>query len=132
MIGNHLNEGGELLAVGDISTMRARIYISEYEMQKIHSGAMAKLQMNGIFGTTEAETIAVSQRPSQLDPRAGTDPEQKETKPFSYYVVDILVPNPVLRLKSGMSGTARVYGRRRSLGGLGLESVLNFWSRKLW
>jgi len=46
--------------------------------------------------------------------------------------VDIVLDNPGEALKPGMTGVARVYDNRRSLGGMALEVFKNFWGRKLW
>jgi hypothetical protein len=46
--------------------------------------------------------------------------------------VDLSVNNPEGILKPGMMGMARVYGRRRTLAGLGWQGIENFWSRKIW
>jgi hypothetical protein len=43
-----------------------------------------------------------------------------------------VVANPDGRLKPGMSGTARIYGRRQSLAGLIWQEAMNFVGRKVW
>jgi hypothetical protein len=52
--------------------------------------------------------------------------------PPHFYFVDLFVEEPGLTLKPGMIGVARVYGKRRSLLGLGWNLVTDFWGRKLW
>jgi hypothetical protein len=44
----------------------------------------------------------------------------------------LLVPNKDGLLKPGMAGTARLYGRRRSLAGFVAQDVDNFFGRKIW
>jgi hypothetical protein len=58
--------------------------------------------------------------------------ELRGMNPPHFYVVDLLVQNPEAILKPGMTGIARVYGQRRSLLGLSLETGLDFLGRKVW
>jgi hypothetical protein len=53
-------------------------------------------------------------------------------RPPNFYSAELLVANPDGRLKPGMSGTARVYGQRRSLAGFILQEAMNFVGRKVW
>jgi hypothetical protein len=56
----------------------------------------------------------------------------RSERPQQYYFVDIVLENPGNELKPGMTGIARVYGSRRSIGGMAMEELKNFWGRKLW
>jgi hypothetical protein len=47
-------------------------------------------------------------------------------------VADLLVNNPDGSLRPGMTGTARIYGKRRSLAGMAWQEVKNFVDRKVW
>ena len=67
-----------------------------------------------------------------MDPKLLGKVELKGMNPPHYYFVDLFVQDVGLTLKPGMIGVARVYGQRRSLLGLGLEMVSDFWGRKLW
>ena len=76
----------------------------------------------------------VTARPTE---RLAVDPEEAENqpnggKPHQFYSVDIRVENPEGKLRPGMTGIGRIYGLRRSIGGLAMEEVKNFWGRKLW
>jgi putative peptide zinc metalloprotease protein len=131
LLGTYLKPGDELIEVADLSRLRARIYISEYDLSKIHTGARAKLQFSGMLRKPDAQVIAVSARPTEL----GREPQQEAEEGTSqghFYFVDLLVDNAELKFKPGMTGTARIYGKRRSALGLVWEGVSNFWGRKLW
>jgi HlyD family secretion protein len=130
--GTALSAGQELLVVADLSSLRARIYVSEYELSKIQQSARARLQVHGLFGTWEAQTFSISATPTEMDPRLLRQPELKGTIPPHYYLVDLVVANPDGALKPGMAGLARIYGHRRSLAGILLESTTAFFGRKLW
>jgi hypothetical protein len=132
LLGSTAKEGQELLQVADLSSMRARIYISEYDLYKIRKDAKARLQVQGMFYTWAAQIVSMAARPTEIDSRLLGKVELQGMNPPHFYVVDLLVQNPEGILKPGMTGIARVYGRRRSLLGLGGEIILNFLGRKVW
>jgi putative peptide zinc metalloprotease protein len=132
LLGSTVKEGQELLQVADLSSMRARIYISEYDLYKIRKDARARLQVQGMIHTWAAQIVSMAARPTEIDSRLFGKVELQGMNPPHFYVVDLLVQNPEAILKPGMTGIARVYGRRRSLLGLGWEIILNFFGRKVW
>jgi multidrug efflux pump subunit AcrA (membrane-fusion protein) len=133
-LGAYLKAGSEFLVVASLDEMRARIYLSEYDMYKIRSGAGAKLQFDGKLRRRDGLVSMVSTRPAELSPLQLQDADESATmaKPHQYYFADIVVENPEHELKPGMTGMARIYGRRRSVGGMALDGFKNFWGRKLW
>jgi len=132
MLGTYLRPGGELLEVADLSSLRARIYISEYDLSKVRPGAHARIHVQGMLGKRDAQAAFIAAQPSEMDPRLGGRATLLGLNPPHFYLVDLTVPNRDLALRPGMTGLARVYLRRRSLLGLGWEAVSNFWGRKLW
>jgi putative peptide zinc metalloprotease protein len=130
-LGAFLKAGSMLLEIADLSQMKARIFISEYDLYKIRPGESAKLQLDGILLRRYGQVSLVSTRPAQVQVEA-EEPESSDRRPNQFYFADIVVKNPGIALKPGMTGVARVYGERRSLGGMALEEIKNFWGRKLW
>lgn len=133
-LGAYLTAGKELLEIADLSQMRARIYTLEYDLDKIRGSQTAKLQLDGMLRRKDGQVALISARPVEPPPWAAEE-AGKEAKSIGlqkYYFVDILVKNPGDELKPGMTGIARVYGSRRSIGGMVLEVIKNFWGRKLW
>ncbi len=132
LLGRYVPEGGELVEVADISGLRARIYVSEFEIYKLKQDAPARLQVDGTIGLRDARTIAVAPVSSEISPGLIDLSRYKGQKPPKFYTFDLLVGNEGGSLKPGMVGTARVYGRRRSLAGLMLQEVEDFIGRKMW
>jgi putative peptide zinc metalloprotease protein len=132
LLGTYLTAGSQVLEVADTSTLRARIYVSEYDLYRIKVGASARIQVLGLLGKWDAQTVYVAARPVEMDPRLSGESELKGMTPPHYYLVDLQVNNATSALRPGMTGNARVYGGRRSLAGMAAESVVNFWGRKLW
>ena len=131
-LGSYLKEGQELLEVADLSSLRARIYISEYDLYKVRQSTNGRLMVQGSFKTWPAQIVSIAARPTEIDERLTGKVELRGLNPPHFYIVDLVVQNPNGTLKPGMAGVARIYGRRRSLLGLGWETFANFWGRKLW
>jgi putative peptide zinc metalloprotease protein len=131
-LGAYLKAGTEFLEIADLSRMRARIYSSEYDLYKIRTGETAKLQLDGMLRRRTGQVSLVSARPTEPPPGAGETEKGSREEPQQYYFVDIVLENPGKELKPGMTGMARVYGSRRSIGGMAMEEIKNFWGRKLW
>ena len=53
-------------------------------------------------------------------------------RPPTFYQIDLWANNPDGKLKPGMTGTARIYGQRRSLAGLAYREIADFLGRKIW
>ena len=132
LVGRYVPEGTELVEVADVSRLRARIYVSEFEMYKLKEDAPARLQVDGMVGLHDARTVAVAPISSEIASGLIDLSKYKGQRAPRFYVFDLLVDNTGGSLKPGMAGTARVYGRRRSLAGLMLQQVEDFIGRKMW
>ena len=124
--------GTQLAEVADIHSMRARIYVSEYELHKYRSPAIGRLRVDGIMETWQAASVKVSPTPLDIAPGLIDLSKFKGMRAPIFYEIDLLVENADRRLKPGMVGTARVYGRRISLLGLAYRDVSSFFARKIW
>jgi putative peptide zinc metalloprotease protein len=131
-LGSYLPEGAEILEVADLSHLRARIYISEYDLSKIRPRADARLHVQGLPRKWDAVVVDIAVNPTEMDPNLLANSQLKGLHPPHFYFVDLQVANLENVLKPGMTGLARVYGERRSLAGLAWETIHNSWSRKLW
>jgi putative peptide zinc metalloprotease protein len=131
-LGSYVTAGTELAEVDDTRTMRARIYVSEYEMYKYRTDSVARLHVDGRMRKWDAGSLTVSPTSSEVAPGLLDLERFKGMRPPNFYAIDLLVKNENGRLKPGMVGTARVYGRRRSVAGFCYRAVADFAARKLW
>lgn len=136
LLGSREEAGTELVEVADLSTLRARIFVPEFEIRKIsvdpdHPQA-ASLLLDSSLGSFPAVVKALA--PASSEMAAGLIPQTryKGIRPPTFYVATIEVQNPRGQLRSGTAGTALVYAGRRSLAGLGLEWAWDFVRRKVW
>jgi putative peptide zinc metalloprotease protein len=132
LVGRYVPEGTELAEVADLSRLRARIYVSEFEMYKLGEGSPARLQVDGLVGRHDARTIAVAPISSEISPGLIDLSRYKGQRAPRFYVFDLLVDNNDGSLRPGMTGMARVYGRRRTLAGLWLQQVKELIGPKMW
>lgn len=131
-MGSFVKEGTELVELADVRTMRARIYVSEYELYKYRSNSSARLQVEGMLGRWQAVKMRISPASTEVSPGLMDLSKFKGMRAPTFYEVDLWVANPDGRLKPGMTGTARIYGTRQSLAGYLFRGTANFLSRKIW
>jgi putative peptide zinc metalloprotease protein len=131
-LGGFVKEGTELAEVADTRMMRARIYISEYDLHKYRQNSSARLQVDGMLGRWEALRVLVSPTSTEILPGLIDLSKFKGMRSPTFYEMDIWLNNPDGRLKPGMVGTGRVYGRRQSVATLFFHGIAEFLSRKVW
>jgi multidrug efflux pump subunit AcrA (membrane-fusion protein) len=132
-VGSYLPEGTTLITVANTEQLRARIYVSEYDMYKVRAGAPAKLQVEGVPAVWHSVATAIAPVSQASDLTAAQESTKlKGLLAPQFYLVDLLVANEEGRLKPGMTGVARVYGKRTSIAGLGWESLRIVLGRKIW
>jgi multidrug resistance efflux pump len=133
LLGSYVTVGTELAEVDDMRIVRARIYVSEYEMYKYRAGSAARLQVDGIFRKWDTRSVSVSPTSSEIAPGLLDLSKFKGMRAPTFYALDLLVKNGDGRLKPGMIGTAKVCDRnRRSIAGFVYRAVADFVGRKLW
>lgn len=131
-LGSFVKKGTELVEVADIRTMRARIYISEYEMHKYRPDASGRLQVDGVLGQWETGSVQASPAATEIAPGLMDSSKFKGMRPPTFYEISLWVRNADGRLRPGMVGTGRVYGRRQSLAGYAYREIADFFGRKVW
>jgi putative peptide zinc metalloprotease protein len=131
-LGSYVMEGAELAEVADLRTMRARIYVSEYEMSKFHVGSAARMEVEGTIRKWNADVKNVSTVSSEIDAGLADRTQYKGLNPPNFYLADLHIENRDGQLKPGMAGLAKIYGRRISAAGYLWTGVGDFFSRKMW
>jgi putative peptide zinc metalloprotease protein len=131
-LGSYLTAGAEFVEVADLQSLRARIYVSEFDMYKVQEGAPAKVHVDGAFKKWDSRAASVTPVALASDPALLDQTKFKGLRPPQFYVVEIPMPDENGFLRPGMTGTARVYGRRRSLMGFVFEAAQAALGRKIW
>ena len=131
LMGTYLDAGTQIVEVAEMSTMRARIYIPEFGMREVRLGARVRLEPDSQFLPVSATLLSLAPAPAEA--AAGLLPKEqlKGINPPRFYVGSALVQNTG-ELREGMSGTAKIFVTRRSLGELAGVSVRDVIDRKIW
>jgi multidrug efflux pump subunit AcrA (membrane-fusion protein) len=130
--GDYLGEGTVLAEIADLSVMRARIYVSEYDIGRVHDGADVRIAVDGLPRKWNARSSGLAVVSSLADPSLVESSKYKGLVPPRFYCEQLSVSNADGALRPGMRGTARIYGRRRALASFAWETVEHFLDRKLW
>lgn len=131
-LGTYAPAGTTLAEVADLSRMRARIFVSEHDLYKIAIGARARMEVDGLWGRLDARVISLAPKSSEIDPALAQVSQFRGLAVANFYAAQMEVDNPDGQLKPGMIGTARIYGKRRSLAGLVWQEGWRFFARKIW
>jgi putative peptide zinc metalloprotease protein len=130
--GDYLDEGAPLAEIGDLSSLRARVYVSEYDVSRVHAEAEVRIVVDGLPRKWNARSTGLAAVSSLADPSLVESSKYKGLVPPNFYCEQLLVSNADGALRPGMRGTARIYGRRRSLVSFAWETIRHFFDRKLW
>src|SRR5262249_18010942 len=74
-LGSYVNEGAELAEIGDLTSMKARMFVSEYDVHRLQVGAAARVMVRGSTRKWNTTVEAIAQRSSEMD-RDLTEPEK--------------------------------------------------------
>lgn len=132
LMNTYVAEGTEIAEVADLSQLRARVFVEEPEMRKLRDVRGNSLLVKGSWKSLHGELSAISATPREVTPGLMPPLKYQGMHPDAYFAVDFVVPNVDGRLRDGMTGTAKIYGPRRSLAVLMLQPVYDAISRRLW
>jgi len=130
--GSFVQEGDVLAEIDDARTLKARIYIPEFQVRRIQVGAPASLRLESFFQPIRGAVISIAPASSELAPGLVQEEKYKGIAPPSYYVATVLLSNPAGMMRSGMSGDAKIQVRRQSIAGFAWLTVREFLQRKVW
>ncbi|HYX67801.1 MAG TPA: HlyD family efflux transporter periplasmic adaptor subunit [Terriglobales bacterium] len=129
--GSYLTAGTQILEIADLSSLRVRIYIPEFDMREVRLGAPVRIQTPGSFRVLSGSLAEIA--PAASLPPEGLAPRDllQGIRPPQYYVGTVLLPNPG-QLRDGMTGTAKIFVRHSSLAGFAWRFFRDLFSRRLW
>lgn len=141
--GQFVKPGDLLCDFGMLRTMRARIRVSEFIFRDVADNRQVRMKLKSFPGETFAGAIyargMASQdaynaagRTSELVRTAVVLGAKSEPSAFSHFEVFAEVPNAEIRLRPGMSGTAKITTDNRSIAGRFYRSVADLFRSKVW
>ena len=131
LLGTFLPAGTPIAEISDTTDMRARLYILDYAIAQVKPGVRVSLLLDGTYASLPSRINSVEPS-THLVPDALEQVRKMETGySLPYYVANAVLHNDG-RLRSGMTGTAKVLVARRSFAGLAWRNVVEFVDRKIW
>lgn len=132
LAGSYVEPGTLLLEVADVSILRARIYLPEFDLRDVRVGDRVSLKMDSSFGRLHSRVVEVAPAASSMEPGLAPVERYKGLAGMDFFGVTALLPNADGRLRAGMSGTAKILIARRTFAGLSWKQVRDFVERKIW
>jgi multidrug resistance efflux pump len=113
-VGSYLQEGDQLTLFVDRQVMRARVLVRDRDLEEVQKGARVDLKVQSFpFRTFTGQVEEVMPAASLNRPISAPDKlERKGQVLANFFEVDMEFPNPDGKLQEGMTGTARIYGKR--------------------
>jgi len=130
--GSYLPAGTQVVEVADLRTLHARAYVPGLEIRNVRQGARAALHLDSTAGSLHGTVAFLAPANSQIEPGLIAKDSYTGMVAPQYYVATILISNDNLALQDGMTGTAKIFVRRRPLAGFVAEDVYDFVRRKFW
>lgn len=129
--GAYLTEGTKIAQIDDTSIMRARIFVDDSDMRSLRNITDNSIMLNSRFAPVHGTVEAISPAALEIEPGLVDATKYKGLRPPPHYVVSVLVNNDGT-LRSGMTGSAKIFGRRESLIRKLWRPVADFVGRKIW
>jgi putative peptide zinc metalloprotease protein len=113
-VGSYLQEGDQLAVFVDRQVMRARVLVRDRELEDVLKGTRVDLKVQSFsFRTFTGQVKEIMPASSPNRPASAPDKiERKGQELANFFEVEMEFPNPDGALREGMTGTARIYGKR--------------------
>jgi len=133
-IGRFLAEGETFCEVVEREPMRARVLVPDRDVERIRVGSRVELNVRAQPWTSFAGQVGSISPAAAVDlpPGVGELPGRRGASLYNYFAVELDFSNPGQALREGMTGTAKIYGRRLPLGVQGARGVWWWLRSKLW
>jgi putative peptide zinc metalloprotease protein len=132
LVGSFVQEGTELAEIDDVRTLQARIFIPEFQIHKVLTGAPVSLKLESFFRPLRGQVSSVMPESSAIASGLLQEKQYEGTASPKYYLATVLVPNSAGELHPGMSGEAKIIVVRQSIAGFISQNVREFVQRKVW
>jgi multidrug efflux pump subunit AcrA (membrane-fusion protein) len=132
LLNRDVTTGETLLTIVDSSQLIARLYIPVSEMDRIRIGDPVSLQLPSQFSEIHARVGTIEGSALSLPPGLLAEQEYKGIAVPTFYTTRMPLGEPRGGMLPGMSGEARIFGRRRSLAARIMTSFSNVLRTHFW
>jgi hypothetical protein len=131
LLGSYLKPGTVIAEVIDPASMRARVYVSEAELHKLRSVHGVALLASSEWMPVEGTFLKISPAATEVAPGLIPAEDFSGLHPPTYFAVDVAIPASAA-LPYGMTGTAKIFGDRRSIAGSVFTPLLHAIASRIW
>jgi putative peptide zinc metalloprotease protein len=131
LVGSYVAAGTELVEIADTSMAVARIYIPEFDLRGVRVGAPVRLQPSPEVFPVTGTLTSLAPVSTKIDPGLVEKEQLRGIAPPQFYAGSVVIQNDG-NLRAGMTGTAKVFVRRRSLVDFAWRFVRDQVERRLW
>ncbi len=132
LAGFYVRPGREIVEIADLSILRARAYLPEFALRYVRPGARVSLHFDSLFGSVPGRVDSLAPASSEIETGLADQEKYKGIAAPGYYVALVMVPNTSLALNDGLTGTAKIFVRYRSVAEFVWRELRDFIRRKLW
>jgi putative peptide zinc metalloprotease protein len=132
--GDYLEEGEEFARIVDRHSVRARILVRDWELEDVSVGNPARLKVRARPLPTFEGSVEQIMPAAALD-RPVSDPVKHERfgqETTNFFAVVLTFPNEGGQLQEGMTGTAKLYGKRYPLAVRAGRAVWRWFRSQVW
>jgi multidrug resistance efflux pump len=130
--GSYVGAGTTIAEIADMSAVRARIFVPEYEMKDLNHIHDVVLRFDSSWTSVPAKLVAISPASEVPDEALVARAGYKGMKLPEFFVVTVELANPSGTVRDGMTGTARIYAERRGIIPTVLEPLTTAIARRFW
>jgi putative peptide zinc metalloprotease protein len=131
LVGSYLRVGTPIAEIADLHTLRARVFIPEFGIRDVRIGTRARLQLQSRLMPISGTLVSIAPVSSVIDPALTEKAELNGIVPPPFYVGSVNLPNDG-SLREGMTGTAKLFTRRRSPAEMIWRFSRDLIERRLW
>ena len=131
LLGSFVPAGTTIAEVADLKTMTARIYIPEYDVRDVRIGTRARLQMASQILPISGTLASIAPLSSEIDSSLAEKDQLSGIVPPPFYLGFVQLRNDGT-LRDGMTGTAKLFVRRRGLADMMARFGRDLVLRRLW
>jgi multidrug efflux pump subunit AcrA (membrane-fusion protein) len=132
LLNRDVTTGETLLTIVDRSRLIARLYIPVSEVERIRVGDPVSLQLPSQFSAVKARLGTIEGSAMPMPEGVLAEQEYKGIAIPTFYTTRIPLAEPGAGMQPGMSGQAKIFGRRRSLAGRMMTSLSNLLRTHFW
>ena len=132
LLNRDVTTGETLLTIVDPSQLVARLFVPVSEMEHIRVGDPVSLQLPSQFAEIHGRLGMMEGSALPLPPGLLADQQYKGMAQSAFYTTRMPLGEAADRFRPGMSGQAKIFGRRRSVADRIVTSVGNVLRTHFW